>query len=189
MSAAVVVLPMVWATASGPGGSESGYLTRKTGLQRQAEAEAGAARLTAREEALRAKENWPDADSSVAFYRKYTEGLLRRYVRLSMSAGRVPSLLGRELFRGKVTNYRVEGFDDMVIFVQDVEKCVSTLDRGQRVLVERIAMQEYTYEEAAKLMGLPLRSVQRWYSDALDELTEVFLIKRLLQPKVACQEG
>jgi hypothetical protein len=192
MSAAVVVLPMVWATASGPGASESGssgYLTRKTGLQRQTEAEAGAARLTAREEALRAKENRPDADSSVAFYRKYTEGLLRRYVRLSMSAGRVPSLLGRELFRGKVTNYRVEGFDDMVIFVQDVEKCIAMLDQGQRVLVERIAMQEYTQEEAAALMGLPLRSVHRWYADALDELTEVFLSKKLLEPKIACQEG
>lgn len=173
---------MVWATASGPG-------VRKTGLQRQAEAAVEAARLTAREQALRAKENRPKADSSLAFYRKYTEGLLRRYVRLSMSAGRVPSLLGRELFRGKVTNYRVEGFDDMVIFVQDVEKCVAMLDKGQQVLVERIAMQEYTQEEAAELMGLPLRSVHRWYADALDELTEVFLAKRLLQPKIACQEG
>lgn len=35
----------------------------------------------------------------LAFYRKYTEGMLRRYLRLSMNSGRVPSLLGRELFR------------------------------------------------------------------------------------------
>ncbi len=31
----------------------------------------------------------------LAFYRKYTEGMLRRYLRLSMLSGRVPSLLGR----------------------------------------------------------------------------------------------
>lgn len=180
MSAAVVVLPMVWATAA-----ESG--PRKTGFQRQAEA---AEREQTRVQVLitqLTKEQRPDP--SLAFYRKYTEALLRRYVRLSMSAGRVPSLLGRELFRGKVTNYRVEGFDDMVIFVQDVERCVAKLDRGQQILIERIAMQEYTLLEAAELLRLPLRSVKRWYAEALDLLTEMFLDKQLLEPRKSCQEG
>jgi hypothetical protein len=177
MSAAVVILPMVWATAA----------PRKTGLQRQAEAAAAvaaeaavAARL---EEALTRRQQ----DSGLEFYRKYTEGMLRRYVRLSMEAGKVPSLLGKEMFRGKVTNYRVEGFDDMVIFVQDVERCLVKLDKGQRLLIERIAMQEYTQAEAAALMRLPLRSVHRRYADALDLLTEIFLEKKLLEPKIACQ--
>lgn len=176
MSAAVVILPQVWATATG---------TRKTGLERQAEA----ARREARIQALKAKEQARQTNPSLAFYRKYTEAMLRRYVRLSMSAGRCPSLLGRELFRGKVTNYRVEGFDDMVIFVRDVEKCMDALDRGQQLLVERVAMQEHTFEEAAALLSLPLRSIQRWYGDALDELTEAFLAKRLLDPSLLCQEG
>ena len=48
-------------------------------------------------------------------YRPYTEALLRRYVTMSMEAGRAPSFLGKELFRGKVTNCRVEGFDDVVM--------------------------------------------------------------------------
>ena len=177
MSAAVVILPQVWATAT------TG--TRKTGLERQAEA----ARREARIQALKAKEQARQTNPSLAFYRKYTEAMLRRYVRLSMSAGRCPSLLGRELFRGKVTNYRVEGFDDMVIFVRDVEKCMDALDRGQQLLVERVAMQEHTFEEAAALLSLPLRSIQRWYGDALDELTEAFLAKRLLDPSLLCQEG
>ena len=173
MSAAMVILPMVWATAAGP---------RKTGLQRQAEnAERQAALIEARME----KERQPDP--SLAFYRKYTEGLLRRYVRMAMGAGRVPSLLGRELFRGRVTNYHVEGFDDVVIFVQDVEQCVEKLEKGPRLLIERIAMQEYTQAEAAELMRLPLRSVLRWYADALDELTEMFLKRELLDPRKSCQ--
>ena len=67
----------------------------------------------------------PEQDSpppELAFYRKYTEALLRRYMRLSMVVGRVPSLIGREFFRGNVTHYRVQGFEDVVIFCHDVEK-------------------------------------------------------------------
>ena len=126
---------------------------------------------------------------SLAFYRKYTEGMLRRYMRLSMEAGRAPSLLGREMFRGKVTNYRVHGFDDVVIFVHDVESCLATLEEGQQHLIKRIALQEYTQGETAGLMGLSLRTVVRRYADALDLLTEIFLERKLLEPLKACQGG
>ena len=77
----------------------------------------------------------------LAFYRKYTEGMLRRYLRLSMEAGRVPSFLGRPMFRGgRVTSYRIRGFDDAVIFVHDVERCLSRLRPRERGLIERIAL-------------------------------------------------
>jgi hypothetical protein len=129
------------------------------------------------------------APASLAFYRKYTEGMLRRYMRLSMEAGRAPSLLGREMFRGKVTNYRVHGFDDVVIFVHDVESCLALLGEGQQHLIKRIALQEYTQGETAGLMGLSLRTVVRRYADALDLLTEIFLKRELLEPLKACQGG
>ena len=66
----------------------------------------------------------------MAFYRKYTEAMLRRYQTMSMEAGRVPSLLGRELFRGHVTSHTVHSFEDVVIYVHDVEKCLAKLDQG-----------------------------------------------------------
>lgn len=72
----------------------------------------------------------------LAFYRRYTEAILRRYVSMSMEAGRAPSLLGREMFRGKVTSYRVHSFEDVVIFLHDVEKCLAKLDIEQREMVE-----------------------------------------------------
>ena len=124
----------------------------------------------------------------LAFYRKYTEGMLRRYLRLSMETGRVPSLLGREMFRGKVTSYRVQGFDDVVIFVHDVEKCLKRLTDVQRVLIERIALQEYTQGETAGLVGMSLRTVVRRYAEAVDVLTSIFLETGLLEPLMACQE-
>ncbi len=161
MSAALVILPVVWAAA--------------------------AATPTTHEptEAAQQRRTAPE----IAFYRKYTEGLLRRYVRLSMEAGRAPSLLGREMFRGNVTNYSVQGFDDVVIFVHDVENCLSKLDKEQQHLVRRIALQEFTQEETASLLGLPLRTVHRRYADALDELTEIFLERKLLEPSKAGQEA
>ena len=156
MSAALVILPMVWATE-------------------------------ARLEMVKSRP--PQKVSALAFYRKYTEGLLRRYMRLSMEAGRAPSLLGREMFRGKVTNYRVHGFDDVVIFVHDVERCLERLDEAQQGLISRIALQEYTQSEAAGLLGLSLRTSIRRYAEALDVLTEIFLERKLLEPLKACQGG
>jgi Sigma-70, region 4 len=154
MSAAVMILPVVWATEA------------------------------PREVVVERRQTAPE----LAFYRKYTEGLLRRYLKLSMEAGRAPSLLGREMFRGRVTNYRVRCFDDVVIFVHDVEKCLEMLDEEQQQLIERIALQEYTQSETAGMMGLHLWTVTRGYSDALDVLTEIFLERKLLEPLIACQE-
>jgi hypothetical protein len=38
-------------------------------------------------------------------YRRRTVALLRRYARASVEVGRLPSLLGREFFRTRVTSY------------------------------------------------------------------------------------
>jgi hypothetical protein len=178
MSAALVILPVVWATAPGAVNSPSAVkpIATQPEVLEQTQTE-----LIGMEERRTAPE--------VAFYRKYTEGLLRRYVRLSMEAGRAPSLLGREMFRGKVTNYSVQGFDDVVIFVHDVASCVAKLDEGQQHLIRRIALQEFTQEETASLLALPLRTVHRRYADTLDELTEIFLERKLLEPSQAGREA
>ena len=56
-------------------------------------------------------------------------------------------------------------------------------------LIRRIALQEFTLEETASLLQLPLRTVHRRYGNALDELTEVFLERKLLEPSKAGQEA
>lgn len=118
----------------------------------------------------------------VAFYRKYTEAMLRRYVRMSMEAGKVPSLLGREMFRAKVTSYRVESFEDVVIFLHDIERCLEQLSPEQQRLIARISLEEYTLLEAAAMLGLPPKTAIRHYRLALDRLTRIFLQARMLEP-------
>jgi len=123
----------------------------------------------------------------VAFYRKYTEAMLRRYMRLSLEAGRVPSLLGREMFRGNVTSYRVHSFEDVVVFCMDVETCLARLNPGEKSVVGRIALQEYTQAEAAAVLGMNPRHLVRLYGMALDRLTTMFLESRMLEPLKSCQ--
>jgi DNA-directed RNA polymerase specialized sigma24 family protein len=131
------------------------------------------------EQAENATATKPPAE--VAFYRKYTEGMLRRYMYRSMEIGRMPSLLGDFSFRGKSSNRRAYTFEDSVIFVHDVERCLLRLNPVERDLVGRIALQEYTLTEAAELTGMSVRTVVRRYTEALDRLTQVFLRLKLLQ--------
>ena len=116
----------------------------------------------------------------LAFYRKYTEAMLRRYARLSLSVGRMPALLGHDAFRGKMSTYRVTSFEDSVIFVYDVEKCLKKLDGFSQELIRRISIQEYTQGEAAGLMHVSLRTIVRRYGEAVDMLTQIFVDRRLL---------
>src|SRR5205809_6297590 len=70
-------------------------------------------------------------------YRERTIALLRRYLRISIEVGRLPSLLGRDLFRSKVTSYRMSSFEDAVIFVHDAERDLSQLD----VIAKQVKLQ------------------------------------------------
>ena len=119
-------------------------------------------------------------NDGVAFYRKRTELLLRRYMFVSLRTGRVPSLLGNSVFRGKASSYRLHTFEDAVIFLFDIEKGLKKLDPFGQELIARIALQEYTQEEAAQLTGQSLRSVTRKYAETIDALSRIFLDMELL---------
>jgi hypothetical protein len=116
----------------------------------------------------------------LVFYRKRTEGLLRRYLRASLAVGRVPSVAEDMTLRGRASSYHMKNFEDVVIFTIDVEKCLKTLEPSALRLLVKIALQEYTFLEAAELFGLNVRTVTRDYGDTLDRLTVEFLKKRLL---------
>ena len=97
--------------------------------------------------------------------------------------------MDREMFRGKMSHYKVRGFDDAVIFCVDVERCLAKLNEADQGLLRRVAVQEYSMGEAAGVMGLSLRSCIVLYQRALDRTTRLFLQARLLEPEKCCQEG
>ncbi|MCU1285015.1 MAG: hypothetical protein JWO13_1365 [Acidobacteriales bacterium] len=117
----------------------------------------------------------------LSLYREYTIGLLRRYFRMSIELGRLPSVLGREFFRSKVSSYRIHSFEDVVILVHDVDRCLGRLDAFSQSLIARVILQEYSHEEAAAVIGCTRRTVVRRMPEALDRLSEIFLETGLLR--------
>jgi len=116
----------------------------------------------------------------LAFYRKYTEALLRRYLRLSTQTGRVPSLMGRDVFRGNVSHYTVRGFEDVVIFCHDVEQRLAKLNPMEQQLIKRVALQRYTRGETAGMLGIGLNTCTFRYGRAVDRLTGLLMEAGLL---------
>ena len=127
---------------------------------------------------------WEYGDPTLSLYRGRTVATLRRFLRLSLDAGRVPSLLGREFFRSHVSYRKAVTFEDVVIFVHDVERALEKLDELSKKIIARVVLQEYNYAETARLIGCCQRTVQRRYPYAIDRLSEIFLEVGLLQADV-----
>jgi hypothetical protein len=117
---------------------------------------------------------------SLGFYRKHTESLLRRYLYASMQVGRAPSILSDPIARGWCSSRPVRTFEDAVIFVLDVERCLDQLGALDRMMLSRIVLQEYTQVEAASLIGMSVRTISYKFPKALDRLTEKLLETGLL---------
>lgn len=118
-------------------------------------------------------------------YRSRTAALLRRYGRVSVEVGRLPSLLGRAIFRARVTPYSMKSFEDAVIFVADMEQSLRQLNDFDRKLLAMNILEDYTVPEVAKLLCSPQRTVERQLQEALDELSRVLLRCGLLE-EVSC---
>ena len=121
-----------------------------------------------------------EPEVSLAFYRKHTESLLRRYLYASMQVGRAPSILGEPIARGWASSRPIRTFEDAVIFVLDVESCLNQLGSLDRQMLCRIVLQEYTQAEAATLLGMSVRTISYKFPLALDRLTEKLLETGLL---------
>jgi predicted DNA-binding protein (UPF0251 family) len=118
----------------------------------------------------------------LSVYRDRTTALLRRYLRMSLAMGKMPTILGREIFRARVTSYRVHSFEDVVIFVHDMERCIARLDDLSREVIARVVLQEHNFDEAAEVMGCSRRKVSRALPLALDKTTEILLEVEMLSP-------
>jgi hypothetical protein len=119
-------------------------------------------------------------DPSLWLYRGRTISLLKKYSRLSVEVGRLPSLLGREFFRTHVTSYHMSTFEDVVIFVHDVERSLEKLDSFEQKVIAKIVLMEYTQDETARLTGYSQRHIRRSYIEGIDHLSEIFLRGGLL---------
>jgi len=127
-------------------------------------------------------------------YRRRTVALLRRYARASVEVGRLPSLLGREFFRTRVTSYTTRNFEDVVIFVVDMERAIEKLNPREKKMLAMNVLEEYIKPEVARLVGCTQRTAERFLQDALDQLSMILLRGGLLEKlhqesSKSCREG
>ncbi|HEX8817578.1 MAG TPA: hypothetical protein VF753_18955 [Terriglobales bacterium] len=117
-------------------------------------------------------------------YRDRTVALLRRYFRISLQVGRLPSLLGRELvpFRARVSGYGSSTFEDAVIFVHDIDRCLDELDPLEHDVIALVVLEQYTQFEAARILHNTERTICRSFPLALDHLSKILLEHRILLP-------
>lgn len=165
MSAAALQLPTIWAVGAEP--------TACTVLK-------PVRPRPVRSAPARVAESDPLPPISLAFYRRHTESLLRRYLYASMQVGRAPSILGDPVSRGWASSRPIRTFEDAVIFVLDVERCINRLSVLDRQMLSRVVLQEYTQAEAAALLGMSPRAMSYKFPQALDRLTEKLLAAGLL---------
>jgi len=129
-----------------------------------------------------------EKEPEICLYRARTVNVLKRYLRLSIETGRLPSLLGNLHFRARVSSYPLHTFEDAVIFVLDVERSLQTLGRFSQEVIARVILQEHTPEHAARVMQCGSRSIERALSEALDQLTEHMLQNGILsRSKISSQ--
>ena len=115
-----------------------------------------------------------------SIYRGNCIALLRRYFCMSVEIGRLPSILGRECFTTRTEDYHTHSFEDTVLFVIDVERCLDRLYLFDKELIACIILQEYSEDEAVKILHCSLRTIERRLPNALDFLTDTFLQNGML---------
>jgi DNA-directed RNA polymerase specialized sigma24 family protein len=139
------------------------------------------------EEVAISEESWEE-ERERRIYRARTVTMLRRYMRYSIETGRLPSLLGREFFRTRVTSYTLVTFEDRVIFVHDMETSLNKLDEFSRQIIARHILQEHDQAATARLLGCAERTVRSYVPIALDLMSEILLDVGLLERIVPIRE-
>lgn len=127
-------------------------------------------------------------ESELSLYRGETVALLRRYARASVEIGRLPSVLGREFFRSKCSSNTNRNFEDVVIFVTDMERAIDKLTALDKKLLAMNVLDGYCTSDIARLLSCDERTVRRNLQNALDILSEILLAGDLIS-EIGCQEG
>ena len=117
-----------------------------------------------------------------SFERARTMALLFRFLRTSLSLGRMPSLFGREIFRAQAQSRRPSAFEDAVLFVCDVEKCLAQLEPLKQRLIAYCVLENRSEWEASRQFHASQGYISRHLGLALDLLHKTFCQRGILPP-------
>jgi len=121
------------------------------------------------------------ARADAMFFRAQTAAIVRHFFEISCQIGRLPSILGREFFRARVSHHAIPSFEDQVIFVHDVERALGKLHQRDAEVIALVGLFQYSLAEAAALLGRSRSTVCQRYADSIDHLAQLFLEAGLLK--------
>ncbi|MGB8885521.1 MAG: sigma factor-like helix-turn-helix DNA-binding protein [Candidatus Korobacteraceae bacterium] len=113
-------------------------------------------------------------------FRGQTFALVRHFFELSCQVGRLPSLLGRELFRSRVSHHAIPSFEEQVIFARDVELCLARLTEEHGEIITLVGLYDFSYDEVAEMLRCSRGRIAQRFAEAIDSLSEILLHAGLL---------
>ena len=113
-------------------------------------------------------------------FRGQTFALVRHFFELSCQVGRLPSLLGRELFRSRVSHHAIPSFEEQIVFVRDVELCLAKLNEEQAEIITLVGFYDFSHDEVGQMLCRSKAWITQRFAEALDTLSEILLQAGLL---------
>ncbi len=114
-------------------------------------------------------------------FRGQTQAIVRHFFEISCQVGRLPSILGREFFRAKVSHHGIPSFEEQAVFVHDVEHAMARLNPRDLEVVSLVGMYHYSLGDVAMLLGRCRTTVVHRYAGAIDTLSQIFLEAGILR--------
>jgi hypothetical protein len=108
-------------------------------------------------------------------FRGQTFALVRHFFELSCQVGRLPSLLGRELFRARVSHRAIPSFEEQVVFIRDVELCLAKLSEDHAEIITLVGLYDFSHSEVAEMLRCSKAWITQRFALAIDSLSEIFL--------------
>ena len=122
-----------------------------------------------------------DPEPETICYRGQTLAIIRHFFEFSSQLGRLPSILGREFFRAKVSHHVIPSFEDQALFAHDVQQSLLKLDEEDLTVLTLVGLYDLSQEEVGAILHRSEGCVSQRYAEALARLTQVFLDAGILR--------
>jgi len=141
---------------------------------------AGKVRVIGRSQAQQEPEDYDNTRADALFFRGQTLAIVRHFYEVASQIGRLPSILGREFFRAKVSHHAIPSFEEQAVFVHDVEAALGRLREEDAEVIALVGLFQYSLDDVAAMLGRSRSGVAGRFADSIDRLAELFLAAGLI---------
>ena len=122
-----------------------------------------------------------DPEPETVCYRGQTLAIVRHFFEMSCQLGRLPSILGREFFRAKVSHHAIPSFEDQALFAHDIQRSLMKLDDAEMDVLTLVGLYDLNLDEAAEILHWSAGYISQRFAEGLAHLTQIFLDSGLLR--------